>query len=114
MPSLRYIIESPYDACYIWKEEIKQVFRDEGVLIFFFIVPIVYPLLYSWVYNNEVVRDVPVVVVDQCHSSLSRQFIRQCDASPDVKVAYYAADLDEAKMLVSRQVVKGIIFMPSD
>ena len=114
MPSSRYFIESTYDACYIWLQEIKQVFRDEGVLIFFIIVPIVYPLLYSWVYNNEVVRDVPVVVVDQSHSSLSREFIRECDASPDVKVSYYAADMDEAKMLVSRQIVKGIYFIPSD
>ena len=95
------------DACYIWYEEMKQVFRDEGVLIFFIIVPLAYPLLYSWIYNNEVVREVPVVVVDQSHSHLSRQFIRECDASPDVKVAYYAEDLDEAKTLVSRQVVKG-------
>ena len=114
MPSSRYFIESTYDACYIWLQEIKQAFRDEGVLIFFIIVPIVYPLLYSWVYNNEVVRDVPVVVVDQSHSSLSREFIRECDASPDVKVSYYAADMDEAKMLVSRQIVKGIYFIPSD
>lgn len=114
MPSSRYFIESTYDACYIWLQEIKQAFRDEGVLIFFIIVPIVYPLLYSWVYNNEVVRDVPVVVVDQSHSSLSREFIRECDASPDVKVSYYAADMDEAKMLVSRQIVKGIYIIPSD
>ena len=92
----------------------KQIFRDEGVLIFFIIVPLVYPLLYSWIYNNEVVRDVPVVVVDQSHSALSRQFIRQCDASPDVRIAYYADDLDEAKMLVARQVVKGVYHIPSD
>lgn len=102
------------DACYIWYEEMKQVFRDEGVLIFFIIVPLAYPLLYSWIYNNEVVREVPVVVVDQSHSHLSRQFIRECDASPDVKVAYYAEDLDEAKTLVSRQVVKGVYLIPSD
>lgn len=102
------------DACYIWVQEMRQVFRDEGVLIFFIIVPLAYPLLYSWIYNNEVVRDVPVVVVDQSHSSLSRQFIRQCDASPDVKVAYYADDLDEAKSLVSRQLAKGVYLIPSE
>ena len=55
------------DACYIWRQEMRQVLRDEGVLIFFIIVPLVYPLLYSWIYNNEVVRDVPVVVVDDSH-----------------------------------------------
>ena len=90
----------------------SQVVKDEGVLIFFIIVPLVYPLLYSWIYNNEVVHEVPVCVVDQSHSQLSRQFIRMCDATPDVKVAYYAQDLDEAKSLVSRQLVKGIYLIP--
>lgn len=114
MPSLRYFTESFYDACFIWRQEMKQVFKDEGVLIFFIIVPLVYPLLYSWIYNNEVVRDVPVVVIDESHSALSREFIRRCDASPDVKIAYFASDMDEAKMLVSRQIVKGIYLIPSD
>ena len=102
------------DAAYIWRQEIKQVFRDEGVLIFCIIVPLAYPLLYSWIYNNEVVHEVPVVVVDQSHSQLSRQFVRMCDASPDVKIILYAEDLDDAQSLVSRQIVKGIYLIPSD
>ena len=106
--------ESLQDTCYIWREEMKQLVRDEGVIIFFLIVPLVYPLLYSWIYNNETIHDVPVVVVDDSHSSLSRQFIRMCDASPDVKIAFYAQDMDEAKSLVSRQLVKGVYYIPSD
>ena len=102
------------DAAYVWRQEVKQVFRDEGVLIFCVIVPLVYPLLYSWIYNNEVVHEVPVAVVDLSHSQQSRQFIRMCDASPDVQVAYYAEDLDDAQSLVSRQVVKGIYLIPED
>ena len=102
------------DAAYVWRQEMKRVFRDEGVLIFFIIVPLLYPLLYSWVYNNETIREVPVVVIDQSRSALSRQFIRMCDASPDVHVAYYAEDLDDAQSLVSRQVVKGIYLIPKD
>ena len=101
-------------VCYIWFQELKRIVKDEGVLIFFFIVPLAYPLIYSWIYNNETVHEVPVCVVDQSHSFLSRQFLRQCDASPDVHVAYYAQDLDEAKSLVSRQLVKGIYLIPSD
>ena len=108
------IIEGIKDACYIWRQELKQVFRDEGVLIFCVIVPLVYPLLYSWIYNNEVVREVPVVIVDDSHSQLSRQFIRMCDASPDVKIVSYAGDLDEAKMLVSRQLAKGVYYIPEE
>ena len=111
---LRTILDGISDAAVIWRDEMRQVFKDEGVIIFFFIVPLVYPLLYSWIYNNEVVRDMPVVVVDDSHSKLSRQFIRMCDASPDVKVVCYASDLDEAKMLVGRQVAHAVYYIPSD
>ena len=108
------IKEGIADACCIWIDEMKSTFRDEGVLIFFIFVPLLYPLLYSWIYNNEVVHEVSVVVVDDSHSALSRQFIRSCDASPDVQVKYYASDMDEAKALLSRQLVKGIYYIPSD
>ena len=102
------------DLAYVWRIELRQVLRDEGVLLFCIVVPIVYPLLYSWVYNNENIHEVPVAVVDQSHSQLCRQFIRMCDASPDVHVAYYAVDLDDAQSLVSRQIVKGIYLIPED
>lgn len=108
------IYDGLVDICYVWWEEMKQVFKDEGVIIFFFVVPLAYPLIYSWIYNNEVVREVPVVVVDDSHSSLSREFIRKCDASPDVKIAFYAQDIDEGKSLMSRQLVRGIYYFPPD
>jgi len=111
---LNTIVEGTRDACLIWREEMRQVFKDEGVLIFFFFVPLIYPLLYSWIYNNEAVHEVPVVVVDDSHSHLSRDFIRRCDASSDVRIACHAADMDEAKMLLSRQVVKAIYYIPAD
>ena len=107
-------IQAINDTAFIWRLELKQVLRDEGVLMFCIIVPLVYPLLYSWVYNNETVHEVPVVVVDMSHSHQSRQFVRMCDASPDVQVVSYATDLDEAKSLVSRQVAKGIYYIPED
>ena len=111
---LKRLKEHFTDVLYIWREEMKQVIKDEGVLMFLVIVPLGYPLLYSWIYNNEAVHEVPVVIVDQSHSALSRQFIHDCDAAPDVRVSYYAEDLDEAKSLISRQLVKGIYLIPSD
>lgn len=106
--------ESLKDTCYIWRKEMRSVIRDEGVLIFFIIVPLLYPLVYSWAYDNEVVRDVPVAVVDLSNSHTSRQFIRRCDASPEVKIAYHCTSIDEARQLVGHQVVRGILYFPTD
>ena len=103
MSIFRRLKEHLTDVLYIWREEMKQVIRDEGVLMFLVVVPLAYPLLYSWVYNNETLHETPVVVVDNSHSALSRTFINDCDATPDVDVKYYATDLDEARALVSRQ-----------
>ena len=111
---LHNIADGVRDACHIWYDELRLVLKDEGVLIFFVIVPLIYPLLYSWIYNNETVREVPVVVVDDSHSAMSRQFIRMCDASPDVQIKYYASDIDEAQMLMGRQIVKAIYRIPAD
>ncbi len=114
MSIFRKLKEHLTDVLYVWRQEMKQVIRDEGVLMFLIVVPLGYPLLYSWIYNNETLRETPVVVVDQSHSALSRQFINDCNATPDVDVKYYASDLDEARSLVSRQIVKGIYLIPAD
>ena len=111
---LTALIEGCRDTALVWRDEMRRIFKDEGVVIFFFVVPLIYPLLYSWIYNNEVVREVPVVVVDNSRSQMSREFIRKCNASPDVKIVCYADDIDEAKMLLGRDVAKAIFFIPSD
>jgi len=111
---LHQIIDGLKDMCYIWAKEMRSTVVDEGVLIFFILVPLLYPLLYSWIYTNEVVREVPVAVVDLSHSQKSREYLRKVDASPDVKVAYHCNNLAEAQQLVGKQVVHGVIYIPSD
>lgn len=113
--SLLYRIKEGFsDTCYIWAKEMRNTITDEGVLLFCIIVPLLYPLLYSWIYNNEVVRDVPVAVVDLSQSHASRQFIRYFDASPDTRVAYYCHSLDEAKELTGKLKVHGTLYFPPD
>lgn len=94
--------------------EARAIIRDEGVLLFVVALPLFYPILYSWIYNNEVTHEVPVAVVDASHSSTSRKFVRMYDASPDVRVAYFCNSLDEARRLVASQEVNGIVYLPED
>lgn len=88
------------DWNYLFKLELKNIVKDEGVLIFFFLVPLAYPLLYSFVYTDEVVREVPIAVVDESHTTMSREYLRHVDASPDVKIINYCADMAEAERCI--------------
>ncbi len=97
----------------IWYNELVTVTRDKGILIFILFVPLAYPLLYSYVYTNEVVREVPAAVVDESNSSLSREFIRKMDASSDVRIHAHCHSMAEAEELIKRQEVYGIVRIPS-
>lgn len=112
---LRYIIkEGIQDTFFIWKEELKNVFKDSGVLIFFFLVPFIYPLLYAFIYDNEVVHEAKMVVVDQSDSYLSRDFTRKVDATADVKVVAVYRDMDEAKKRMDEKEAYGILYFPAE
>ena len=100
--------------CEAWLAEVKCIFKDEGALLFCILLPLGYPILYSWIYNNEVVREVPAVVVDDSHSALSREFIQKVDASADVCVAQYCGSIDEARKVIGHGDAYGIIYFPED
>lgn len=102
------------DWNYIFKAELKKVFQDKGVLIFFILVPLAYPLLYAFIYNNEVIREVPTAVVDYDNTALSRQYIRNVDATPDVHIVAHCTSMAEAEQLIKNREVYGIVRIPSD
>lgn len=107
------VVQGIHDLFYIWKQEFRTTFRDQGVLIFFVLVPLVYPLIYSFIYTNETIREVPTVVVDNSRSSLSREYLRKVDASPETSIVAHCADMEEAKLMLKDRKAYGIIYIPA-
>ncbi|MDR0989061.1 MAG: ABC transporter permease [Prevotellaceae bacterium] len=101
------------DLFYVWKQEFATTLRDQGVLIFFVLVPLAYPLAYSFIYHNETVREVPAAVVDLSRSALSRDYVRRVDATPEVSIVSHCADMEEAKELLRQRKAYGIVFIPA-
>ena len=110
----KIISEGINDLFYIWKEEFKNVFKDSGVVIFFILVPLAYPVMYSLIYNPEVVREVKVVAVDQSNSAYSREFIRRVDATPDVNIVNICPTMAEAQAMLDKKEAFGILQFPSE
>lgn len=102
------------DAAYIWKQEFKTIFNDIGAMIFLFLLPLGYPIIYGLIYNPETPREIPIAVVDNSRTTLSRQFCRMLDATPQIHVASYSANLNEAKALTAEQKAFGIITLDRD
>ena len=106
--------EAAGDVFAVWRKEVRRVVHDQGALIFFILVPLFYPLLYAFIYTGEVVREVPVVVVDDGETAMSREFVRRVDATPDVRVVARTGNMGEAREMLRRAEVYGIIRIPED
>lgn len=97
---------------HIWYAELCHMLHNQGLIIFCLLVPLAYPLLYAFVYNNETVREVPIAVVDECHSAQSREFSRKVDATAEVEVLYHT-DLAQAQELMRQEKVYAVMRIPS-
>lgn len=102
------------DVFYIWKQEFLYIFREPGVIVIFFVATLLYPILYGMIYKHEVLRDIPIAVVDLSKNSLSRSYIRALDATPELNIAYKSHSLEEAKSLFYEQEVHGIVLVSDD
>ncbi len=102
------------DIFHIWRKEYSAVFRDVGVILFFFALPLVYPIVYAAIYNPEVVREVHMVVVDHSRTPLSRELVREMEATPGVRVIGYCANMDEARHRMYEKDCYGILLIPED
>ena len=98
----------------IFVNELKLIFTDAGVLIIFFVGGLLYPVLYNLIYMNGMVDDMPVAVVDNSSGSYSRRYLQKVDATRECEILCYCSSLEEARDLMQRQKVHGIIYIPAD
>lgn len=98
----------------VWRHELIRVLKDEGVIVFFLVVPLLYPPLYAYLYSNEAVKEVPALAIDNCKTSLSREFLRNVDASADIKIVGHCADMQEAQELIREHKAYCLIYVPSE
>ena len=108
------LLRWPVDLLKVCAREIRMVFADVGVIIFFFVLCAIYPALYSLIYNPETVHDVPVAIIDNCRTQETRKLVRNIDATSEVSVVAYAANMEEAQRLMREKHVYGIISLPAD
>ncbi len=108
------MIQPKFPILHVWWDELRELVKDEGILIFVILLPLGYPILYAMIYDTESQRELPICVVDDCMSGRSRDFIRRVDATQEVNVAAHCISMEEAQELMRRRQVFGILRIPRE
>lgn len=98
----------------VFCREYSIIFKDNTIIIAFFAAALIFPFLYGYIYSNEVVREVPIAIVDLDNSALGRDITRNIDATEFVNVVLKTNNFEEAKKAFYNDEVKGIALIPKD
>ena len=96
-----------------WRETWRRLLTDSGARLLLVAAPILYSLFYPLPYLGELVREVPVAVVDLDHSSLSRQLVRFADAHENLRVVARFDSLAAAEAAVRDGQLRGYLIVPA-
>jgi ABC-2 type transport system permease protein len=94
--------------------EIGAIFGDQGVLLVMGFAVIFYAFVYPLPYAREVLREVPLVVIDHDNSAVSRQLVRMVDASDLIRVDARVQNLDEARKKIAAGRYSAALVIPVD
>lgn len=93
--------------------ELNAIFRDPGVLIIMVGAVVFYSFVYPLPYSSEVLKQVPLSIVDYDHSPLSRQLARMTDASELLRVVSRDPDMEPARRRVESGNSSGVLVIPA-
>jgi ABC-2 type transport system permease protein len=94
--------------------EWRRMLAIRGAFILLVLAPLVYGLYYPQPYLNQILRKIPIAVVDNDLSELSRGIVQTLDASAAVSVAVRAKTLAEARAALDRGEAFAVVGIPPD
>lgn len=102
------------DIASIIRNEFLTISTSYAILLVLVGGIFLYGLLYNYMYAPDLVRNAPVVVVDDSKTDLSREYIRLLDAAPEAAVVGTPQDFAEAKEWMKTGEAVGILYLPYD
>lgn len=92
--------------------EAEHIKHNPAYRFMLFTGPLVGIFVLFFIFRQGSVRELPIAVVDQDHSSLSVKIENNLNASPDVAVQVHAHDLFSAKKLLEQGEIDAIVLIP--
>lgn len=96
------------------RHEYHFIFHDPGAILIIIGAIFIYSTVYSLAYEPQVLRDVPIAVIDHSETPASRELCRAMDATPNLHIAYEPTNMIDAKEMFMARKINGIVVIPAD
>jgi len=93
------------------KSEWEFITSGKSIYVFL-LVPLLVAAVFGYVFSNSVVKEAPVAVIDQDHSSYSRQLIEKLDASQYIQIERIFHEPIQPDRLFYNEKFVAAIYLP--
>jgi ABC-2 type transport system permease protein len=97
-----------------FKAEWQRVLGMRSAFSLLVLAPLIYGIYYPQPYLNQILRKLPIAVVDNDLSDISRQIVETLDASGALSVTVRARTLAEARTAIDRGDAFAAVEIPAD
>lgn len=94
--------------------EFREIVRSPAVVMVLLGGVVLYGVLYNLLYAPNVVREAPIVVVNESNSHLSRTLIHLIDASPSAEVMAVYGNPSEGQRALRDDTAQAMVYLPRD
>ncbi len=92
----------------------KKIFKNKVIILVTVIIPIVTAFIYAEIYQSEILEELPILVVDNDNSELSRQLVKMYEDSPTIKVVGELHSEKEIKSQLIEEKAYAALIIPRD
>lgn len=101
------------DTHHALQRELRRIARQPMYWLLLVVLPVVSFAFFAVVFKEGVARDIPIAVLDEDHTALSRKVTQMIDDTPTAMVSYEVQSMDEAEHLMREGRISAIIQIPA-
>ncbi len=101
-------------VCCVARREVGRISERKSLFFLTVVLPPLLCLFIAAIYMNRVVTDIPIAVIDQDNSEISRMIIRGAEATRALRIVEYPASVGDIREDFLSGKIQGAIVIPSD
>lgn len=98
----------------VFTREVNRLLKNRYILIIMIVIPLVMSVMVCETFKTGTPKNLPIAVLDNDNSVLSRQLVRMIQATPTCNVDFNVTNLTEGKDLIVEGSAYALIVVPKD
>lgn len=98
----------------VFRQELNSLLRNKRLWVILFLIPLLFTLLFGFLYQEKTIKDIKVGVINESPSQLSRNVIEGFRKSEKFQITTFLADSQQGVEMMKKGEIDVVLIIPED